>query len=285
VAAPDITAYADTGFGGTGGTLTTASFSWLNGDIFVVIAGVEAAGDTLGNPTTGGANLSFGASLENPNTASSCQGKGWLATASGTGSGTISGTNTSTVHHWGFSVWQLRKHTGDTGSIAQGTHNSSDAGGNALNESLSVSKTAGPDSFFAWGLFDFAPSSVGTVVPTPTHSRVAAQQSTFYTTILADVDPQSTAGATLYGESSAGSATGPFTIVVIEVTGTTTPATQAALTLTRPLLTLGSRTLEGNFTLEGSSFLPNAATIAGQGSLPEANSPVVTQATRRSSFY
>jgi len=220
MAAPDIILYSDSGFTGTGATLTTgSSFTWVSGDIFVAIALVETAGDTLGPPSTIGNNLTFSSFIERQNVASSCQAVAWVATATGSGNGQISCSNTSSVHHWGIAVWQLRIHTGDSGTIALGHHTSAVGGGSSSNETIGLAKTSGADSFIAWAVADFLPSFPGSIVPTPTHSRQSHQDGTDYAYIIADLDPQSTAGTIQYGESGAGSTTGPFTTIAIEITG------------------------------------------------------------------
>lgn len=207
MSAPTLISYTETAWDTVGLTKSTASISWNAGDVIVVIGGSEGA-DNLTLATATG--LTFVPQKSN-NTINTCASRLDAVVAGSSGSSAVTMTNDASGHDWGFAVWVWRNSAGIGNSVEQHT------GGSAPTESVSLTPTAA-DGAIVWGLFDFQASALGTIVPTPTNTRQRAViGGTHYTIYVADLGDQTSAGGVLYGVSGAGSVTGPFSIVAMEI--------------------------------------------------------------------
>jgi hypothetical protein len=110
--APTVVDAKATTFTGSAGSRSTASMSWLAGDIFVAEIVSEDASKAIGTPTTGGSGLTFATNGTANSAASSCWGHKFIATASGSGTGTISASPSAGNCRWGMIVTQYRSHGG-----------------------------------------------------------------------------------------------------------------------------------------------------------------------------
>lgn len=197
---PTLVSYTEVTWNATGQPKTTASISWLAGDVIVVIAGSETA-DTLGVPTATG--LTFTKQKDWPGTGgTTCSAFVATATPGAGGSATVSVTE-SGAHTWGFGVWVWRGSAGVGNSVEQHT----------ATKTVALTP-AGADGAIVWGLFDFAAAAVQTITPTPTNTRQRVAL-TPYTIYVSDLIDQVSAGSVSYGISGTGS--GPFSIVALEI--------------------------------------------------------------------
>lgn len=191
----------------------TVSISWQTGDVIVYLAGAEnATAGILITPTATG--LTFSRVKESPaNGVANANLCGTLlaaATAGASGSSvTVSGTITAGGGaNWGFGVWVYR------GSAGIGT--------SAEQETATKTKslTTSAHSAVVWGSIDWGAGASPVASPTPTNTDEATQFGSNYSVLIADITDQS-AGSVAYGQTG-GSASGPFSIVVVEILGTTT---------------------------------------------------------------
>lgn len=197
---PTLISYTEVTWNATGQPKTTASISWLAGDVIVVIAGSETA-DTLGVPTATG--LTFTKQKDWPGTGgATCSAFVATATPGAGGSATVSVTE-SGAHTWGFGVWVWRGSAGVGNSAEQHT----------ATKTVALTPT-GADGAIVWGTFDFAAAAVQTITPTPTNTRQRVAL-TPYTIYVSDLIDQVSAGSVSYGISGTG--TGPFSIVALEI--------------------------------------------------------------------
>lgn len=208
---PTRSAYADSGYGAhSGATFSIPSVTWGAGDAVVVIGGTEGANssDTLGTPTVTGLTFTLQASLT-PTSRSAAYV--WSAVAGSAGSGSISVPHTAGSGDAGASVWV---YTGVDAVSPIG--NVASSGTSAKTVSLTPTQA---DSAVVWGVFDWAAAALQTITPTPTTTDVRTVFASIYTVYIADLTDQTSAGATSYGISGTG--TGPFSIVALEIKGTT----------------------------------------------------------------
>lgn len=205
--APTRVSFAKIAFNVGGSPRSSASISWQTGDVIVVIGGGEGQNtETLGNPTATG--LTF-TTQKSHVAASNCESIVAAAVAASSGSGTISMTNsdTNSSTHWGFGVWVYRNSDGIGNSSEQHTS----------TRTVALTPTA-PDSAIVWGIFDWAAASAQSGTPTPTTTDENGVDSGKYTSYLFDLTDQTSAGSVSYGISGS-SGSGPWTIVVFEIKG------------------------------------------------------------------
>lgn len=197
----------------TGTSRATGSVSWQTGDIIVVIGGSESNSITLGVPTATG--LTF-TQLLATNTASTCRGYIWTATAGSSSSGAITSVASSGGFMTNVQAWVIRGSSGVGAST-------SIASGSA--DTLSLTRT-GTDSLVLMGLFDFGATNDVAVTGVPS-SGFHQEQATFVTgaaTMFAvDWDGQGAPGATSYG-IAAFTTPDVLTKVLVEAQGVATTA-------------------------------------------------------------
>lgn len=199
--APTLISYTETASWQTAGTpnKTTASVAWNAGDVIVVIAASEA-NDALGVPTAAG--LVFASQKSNA-AASTCGTQLAAAVAASSSSSAVTVTNASTTNAWGFGVWVWR------GSAGIG--NSAEIHTTAA--SVSLTPTAA-DGGMVYGSFDFSAGALRTIAPTPTNTRQRVVDAAHFTIYAADLADQTSAGAVVYGLTTAGGVT---STVVLEI--------------------------------------------------------------------
>jgi len=202
---PTIVSYTATASFVTAGASksTSAAVTWQTGDILVFVAGCAQNG-TIGVPTATG--LTFTSAAVNT-AASTCASRAAYAVAGANGSQTVSASNSNTTDQWGFGVWVLRGSDG----FGQGAEQ------HTATRTKAITATDA-HSFVCWGVFDFAAVATVALTPTPTNTRLSSRSVSNYTQYIADLVPAAT-GSTSYGVGGAG--TGPFSIVIVEILGTT----------------------------------------------------------------
>jgi hypothetical protein len=206
--APVLSGYFEVASFITNGSSKAVNVTWSPGDFIVVLGGGQDV-QTLGVPTATG--LTF-ASIANNNAVNTCSTRGATATAAGSGSAVaVTMTNSVAANVFGFSVWVFSGHSG-VGTIV---------------EQHTATRTANltpvdTHSAIVWCAFDFAAAAVVAGVPTPTNTREATQNNPNYTAYEFDIPDQPGGGAVGYGVG--GSGVGPFSIIAVEVQGTTTGA-------------------------------------------------------------
>lgn len=221
---PSIADYKATPFN-AGGTPKTVATSWNTGDVLVAVSFSEGTG-IPGTPTNTGSGLTW-TDRQTQIAGSNCFGRLSTAVASATSLGNISVAVTiDSTKHWGFAVWVW--------SGSAGIGNSTKLGG-APQATKTVSYTATQaDSGIVWGLADFNADAAFTAgTPSPTNTRLNAQDAGRYTYALFDLTDQTSAAGVSYGATGGGTA-GPFLIFVMEIQGTsgggaTCPKTLATL--------------------------------------------------------
>lgn len=201
---PTRVSYTETVWNTTATPKSTASVSWLAGDVIVAMGGTEG-GTTLTVPTATG--LTFTSQVLNA-AASTCGTRIATAIAGSSGSSAVTMTNTS--GNWGFAVWVWRGSDG--------------VGSNGEQHTTTHTRSVVPtDTHSAWmfGVFDFsAAAATNTQTPTVTNIGEKAIENAAYTAYVGDIVDQASAASTAYG-LSAGGTTGVLSIAVIEVLGTT----------------------------------------------------------------
>lgn len=204
--APTLVSYTQVVFNTGGASKATGSISWQAGDILVTIAGSEGTANTFGTPTATG--LTF-AIIQAVNTGSVCGSSMAVATAASTSSavvtvpyGIISGPP-----HWGFGVWVWRGSTGVGNSIEQHTATKTKA--------LTITSA---NSGVCCGVFDFSAGAAGSGLPSVSNTRQSAVDAGRYSQLLFDNIDYSTSGSS-WGESG-GSASGPFSLLAVEILNT-----------------------------------------------------------------
>jgi hypothetical protein len=189
---------------------TSASYTWLAGDVFVVIALTPDNGDTAATPAATG--LTFSAVTGSPtNSGSSTKGYAWSATAASGGSGTIfvdgSGSGGGKLE---VLIYQYRGSDG-IGNVAL------DA---ALGSTTTKSLTRGSDNSAVvqgWGDWNAVNDTTVTWTPSGQTQDAATRDAVAFTTFGAHWGDQGAAGATSYGFS--GFAGGKMTAITVEVKG------------------------------------------------------------------
>jgi hypothetical protein len=222
MAAPTLISYTETAAWNTSGNVdlglgttakTSGSVSWQSGDVVAIIAGAESAtGTTAWALTNTGSGLAFGSPQKSTpaNNSSIAGAYVWAAVASAGSSGTFTVDFKSTVVNCGFAIWVFRSSAGIGNSAEQHT------GGSTAAETVSLTPM-GADSAIVWGCFDWNAPAVGSLVPTPTHSRQVLNDPGAYTLYVGDITDQPSTSGVLYGCNSPNSNVGPFSIVVLEV--------------------------------------------------------------------
>lgn len=209
---PTLVQFSLISFGSTTSPISTSSFTWQAGDVFVALM-QSANSNAFSTPTATG--LTFTAKQNNSTNAASWVGS---AIAGSSSSGTVSITDNGSPHLWGAGVWQFR------GSDGIGTSFLKNNGGSATGSQISVAPTDA-FSWYCWGCTDFFPGTVGSSVltPTPTNTRDAGHQyanTASYDAWCGDWASGGGMAATSFGITSGDTSTGPFGTVGIEVLGT-----------------------------------------------------------------
>lgn len=255
---------AETTWSGTGAQATSVggtgsgSLSWNVGDKVYVLAGTSNGNTTVGTPTTAGSNLGAFTALGSPVGAGDvnvCWGHKWVATATGTGSGTISATPVGTST-WGMIAYCVPA----AGSDGTGNH-AAVGGTNVKTANLSTSQ----DNSAVLGLFlDWeAAAANGSWTPAGQTQREALQVGTSYTVYAADWPDRGAAGNTDYGRSGGTlpGATHPYTRLAIEVLGT---AAAGGTNAPAEAATGSGAALDASV-----SVAPNAEAATGTGQAPD----------------
>lgn len=216
---PTLVSYTETAsWATTGASKSTASVSWQTGDVLVVVAGTES-GSNIGTPTATGLTFTSRAAVTS---GSVCGTRAATAVAASSGSSAITCTNAGGASdHWGFGVWVWRGSDGFDAAAEQHTS----------TKTVSATHTD-THSATCWGVFDFAAAAITgiSLSPTATNERQKALDNSgglHYTRYVADLTDHAASGGQAYGISG-GSGTGPFSIVVVAVLGTTGSTTDNA---------------------------------------------------------
>ena len=212
--APTLISYTETAWNTATTPKSTGAVSWQSGDILVYLTASEGA-HLPGLPTSPAALTFTPQQITNNN---GCFGQIATCIAASSGSDIFTAALAG-GGEWGFAVWVFR------GSTGVGHSTKSSLGGSAANESTSLTSLQA-DSAIVWGCFDFNAATVGSIVPTPTNTRQLARFPSHYTIYVADLLDQVLTTGVLYGCSGAGSTTGPFSILVLEVLGNVTAAAE-----------------------------------------------------------
>jgi hypothetical protein len=165
---------------------STASMTWIPGDIIVVVGNTEGS-TSLTTPTFGGGTFTaIGSALT---TGSYCWGYAWQCTVAAGGSGAIESTKPATAQWWGMRAWQYRNHRG-LGNVGR----TQPAAGTATS---SITTTAG--SAVCGVAADFNAIAAGkTGTPTVNAEYEDTQHASHYTVWSADWANQG-AASTGYG--------------------------------------------------------------------------------------
>lgn len=207
---PSLISYTEIAYNSTTSPRASASISWLTNDVVVFLYGDEGAGTTVTAPTATG--LTFTQQKLN-STASTCKSGVWTAVAASGSSGVVNGGHAAPSANWGASVWVWRGSDGVGVSFEQHT----------ATKTVSAVPTDTHSSWM-WGIFDFAAGAAGgsTQTPTVTNARqVGEVVAGAYSIWAGDEDDQASASSTPYGITTGTASTGPFSIVGVEVLGTT----------------------------------------------------------------
>ena len=226
MAAPTLESQTGSTFNDAGTTETTGTLTWSAGARVVVVGLTADNTQTLGTPTATG--LTFSAVSGFPtNTASTCKGYVWEATAGSSGSGAISSTggggapNVRGIFAWSF-----------TGSDGIGNTASSTTG---TGTTVDLTRS-GANSAVAWGGADWGATNDVVVSPTPGGGteRVAVNDAGDYTAFVFDWADQGAAGTTSYGIT--GFAAGnTFTKLAVEILGSGPPPPIAIMYAHKPM--------------------------------------------------
>lgn len=188
----------------------SASMTWNDGDLFIIIGGIADSGEsrTLSTPTATGLTFDpIGSALAG---ASHCWGHRWQETASGSGSSTISITRNGTAAEWGAAIAQYRGHNG------VGGNNSAQADG------FQVSNTnTGTNSMVIWYGFDWDALAAGVTLTPATNltERRDQQVSPTSWSVFGGTWTGQNSGATTYGiDTDHGERLTQFVIEVLEGT-------------------------------------------------------------------
>lgn len=207
-AAPTLSSQAGSNFTDTATTETTGAITWSTGSYVLVLGMTENNTDTLNTPTVSGLTFSL---ILSTNTATTCKGYAWHATAASGGSGTIAATGSAGAAMKGLFafVYDGSGGLGNTASIASGTADT-------------ISLIRGSDnSAVAWIGGDFGATNDVTVSPDPAGGtqRVAARLASSATMFCFDWADQGAAATTPYGIGGFTTAS-VFTKIAIEIKGT-----------------------------------------------------------------
>lgn len=210
--APTLISYTESTWNaGSAGTTKTITVSYNTNDVLIAIAGAEGP-DTL--TVSGGTGLTW--TKQKSNTAASSCGSSVSSSvaASNQTTQTITLTTSNNTDHYGFGVWVWRNSPG-IGNFSE-QHTST--------KTVALIPAGGADSAVMWGAFDFSAGASPGVTPTPTNSRQTLQDGTHYDAVVADITDQVSSGSVSYGLTVTGT-TGPYSLVVAEVKGTSTGTT------------------------------------------------------------
>lgn len=235
----------------TGTSRATGSVSWQTGDIVVVVGGTESNSLTLGVPTATG--LTF-TQLLATNTASTCKGYVWTATAASNGSGAITSVLSTGGNMGNIQAWVIRGSSGVGAST-------SIASGSA--DTLSLTRT-GTDSLVLMGLFDFGATNDVAVTGVPStgfHQEQATIVAGRATMFAADWDGQGASGTTSYG-IAAFTTIDVFTKVLVELKGTTGGST---LNANGDVAVTATATGTGQVIAQAAGDRATTATLTGTG--------------------
>lgn len=211
---PTLTTYTDTTWTSGGNTKVTSSISWNSGDVIVAICAVENS-QTLDIPTATGLTFTL---RQNANTNNTCFAKSFTAVAASSGSSQVTFSINDGSQAWGGSVWVFTNTDGVGNSAVQAT--------SSKTVSLAATDT---HSAVCWSIFDWGADPTTGINPSPTATdvRQSTRISGHYTYYVADLTDQPSGSSTSYGISG-GSGSGPFTILPVEVLGTTIAPTGIA---------------------------------------------------------
>ena len=202
--APTLVSTTVVAFNTGGSPKSSASISWNAGDLIEFQGGAEDT-SAISVPTATG--LTF-ASVRSNSGGSSCASQLATATAASSGSSVITDTYAGGSNHWGFVVRVWRNSNGFGNSAEQHT----------ATKTVALAPLGGADSAISWSIFDFSAAALQTDTPTPTNQPTRGVDSGRYTFYTDDLDDQTGTGSVNYGIS--GTSSGPFSIVVLEIEGT-----------------------------------------------------------------
>lgn len=215
---PTLISYTEVAYSQNSPTATSASVSWLAGDVIVVIVMDEGVA-TIGTPTATG--LTFTSPVSN-NAAGTCASRGAYVVAAAGGSSAVSAT--LSTGHGGLGVWVWRGSEGIGSSVEQHT--------TTRTKALVPVDT---HSAYCWTVGDFAAGATTSVVltPTPTTTQESALDVGHYTVYSGNLNDQASAASTNFG-TSGGTVTGPSSIIAMEVLGrNVAPLTTVPMRATR----------------------------------------------------
>jgi len=211
MAQPTLSDYQESDYSDTATNEVSASITWSAGDVIVVLGMTENNTRDMGLPTATG--LTFAAVAGTPtNTANSCKGYAWTATAGSSGSGAVTSVKSHPVSAGGLSVFVF------SGSDGLGGTSISAALGSTTTQSLT---RTGTNSHVVqiWGDWNAVNDTTVTWTPSGQTQREATFVSGAATFFAASWGDQGASGATSYGFS--GFAGGDMTAITLEVLGTT----------------------------------------------------------------
>lgn len=191
-----------------GGARTTASFTWLTGDVLYAIGTTEDNGTTMTTPVAVGLTFSL---VSDTNTGSNCRVYLWSATAASGSSGVIAST-VSSINAGGLQVWQYRGGDGAGTPVVL-------VGQTAKTYNLT---RAGTDSHVIGGWGDWNQVNDVAVTPSPSTdgtilvSTALAGRADFFG---ADWINQGATGTTAYGMANH-TGTVKIAVILMEVKGT-----------------------------------------------------------------
>lgn len=212
MAAPTLLDYVQSTWSGTGTSeTTTANLDWTAaGDVIVCLGCTEDNAITLTTPTATGLTLA-GLTGSPTNTASSCKGYGWSATAAGSGSSALSsnlsGNNAAGLAAWAFS---------GVSSLVVPTP--------VVSAALTISMTVAQDSSVVLVIGDWNATADVAVDVSPAGGTLRVAQMTSGATFLVAEWHSQAAGTRGYGVTN-WTGTGSITKFAAEVRGVASSAT------------------------------------------------------------
>jgi hypothetical protein len=203
---PSLISYTEVAYATNSSTISSASVSWLTGDVIVCIVTGEGPA-AIGTPTATGLTFATNQSIT---AAGTCNMKVCTAVAASGSSSAVSAT--ISTGHAGMGVWVWRGSDGVGTSTEQHT--------TTRTKALVPTDT---HSAYCWTVGDFNAGATTSVVltPTPTTTQESAVDAGHYTVYSGNLDDQASAGSTSFG-TSGGTVTGPSSIGVQEILGTGT---------------------------------------------------------------
>jgi hypothetical protein len=191
--------------GVSGSAVSTASFTWSAGDLFIAIQGNESGDVASGTPTFGGGTFTSAVAATGADN-THCYGRAWSCAVAGSGSGTV--TDPSVVRARNIYVWQF---SGALSTVGTGSGGLADT----TFVRSTVNQGGGSGSWVVMGMFDWtatAASNTLTGSPPVTNEVDDTKNGTLYDGWGGDWSGQS--GTVSYG-ITAGS--GTWTKIVVEV--------------------------------------------------------------------